>query len=177
MEWLGAPADVVAPRLLGMVLTTRVNGLPTATMIDEAEAYLPDDPASHTYRGPTPRNLPMFGDPGGVYVYRSYGIHWCVNIVTGRAGSGEAVLIRGGEPLEGRATMIERRGRADHLTDGPGKLCQAMGIDGGFSGTMLGDRLELTGEPGTMAWTVTPRIGISVAVDRPLRFVAVESAG
>ena len=119
----------------------------------------------------------MFGRAGGVYVYRSYGIHWCVNIVTGPAGSGEAVLIRGGEPVEGRATMVLRRGRSEHLTDGPGKLCQAMGIDGSFDGTMLGERLELSGEPGTRDWLVTPRIGISVAVDHPLRFVAAQSAG
>ena len=119
----------------------------------------------------------MFGAPGGVYVYRSYGIHWCVNIVTGPAGSGEAVLIRGGAPIAGRKTMEERRGRADHLTDGPGKLCQALGIDGSFSGSMLGEDLDLTGEPGTRAFTITPRIGISVAVDQPLRFVAAQSAG
>ena len=120
---------------------------------------------------------PMFGDPGGVYAYRSYGIHWCVNIVTGPAGSGQAVLIRSGEPIEGEATMIRRRGRNDHVTDGPGKLCQAMGIDGRFSGTALGDLLELSGAPGTRGWRVTPRIGISVAVDHPLRFVALPGAG
>ena len=119
----------------------------------------------------------MFGDPGGVYVYRSYGIHWCVNIVTGPAGSGEAVLIRGGEPIDGRTTMIRRRGRAEHLTDGPGKLCQAMGIDGTFDGTRLGELLELSGIPGTRPWVATPRVGISVAVDHPLRFVASQGAG
>ncbi len=177
LRWLGAPADEVAPRLLGMVLTTHVDGSATSIEIDETEAYLPDDPASHTYRGPTPRNAPMFGAPGGVYVYRSYGIHWCVNIVTGPDGSGEAVLIRGGAPIEGRATMTERRGRADHLTDGPGKLCQALGIDGSFDGTRIGDLLELSGSPGTRAWVATPRVGISVAVDHPLRFVAAQGAG
>lgn len=119
----------------------------------------------------------MFGPPGAVYVYRSYGIHWCVNIVTGAAGSGQAVLIRGAVPATGRETMIRRRGRADHLTDGPGKLCQAMGIDGSFSGTMLGDRLELAGDPGTRDWHVTPRIGISVATEAGLRFVATGRPG
>ena len=168
-SWLGASADEVAPRLLGMVLTTHVDDSVTSVEINETEAYLSDDPASHTFRGPTPRNTPMFGRAGGVYVYRSYGIHWCVNIVTGPAGSGE--------PVEGRATMVLRRGRSEHLTDGPGKLCQAMGIDGSFDGTMLGERLELSGEPGTRDWLVTPRIGISVAVDHPLRFVAVQGAG
>lgn len=177
LSWLGAPADEVAPRLLGMVLSTNVDGTTTSVEITETEAYLPHDPASHTFRGPTPRNAPMFGDPGGVYVYRSYGIHWCVNIVTGPVGSGEAVLIRGGEPIEGRATMTRRRGRADHLTDGPGKLCQALGIDGSFTGTFLGERLALSGEPGIRDWRATPRIGITVAVDHPLRFVAVRGAG
>ena len=103
-SWLGASADEVAPRLLGMVLTTHVDDSVTSVEINETEAYLSDDPASHTFRGPTPRNTPMFGRPGGVYVYRSYGVHWCVNIVTGPAGSGEAVLIRGGEPVEGEAS-------------------------------------------------------------------------
>jgi len=177
LSWLAARADEVAPRLLGMVLTTTSGGAKTSVEISETEAYLHDDPASHAFRGPTPRNAPMFGAPGGVYVYRSYGIHWCANIVTGPAGSGEAVLIRGGEPIEGRAVMIRRRGRADHLTDGPGKLCQAMAIDGSFSGSMLGERLELSGRPGSTDWTVTPRVGISVAIDRPLRFVAVLGAG
>ena len=177
MLWLGGPADEVAPRLLGMVLTTRVDGLVTSVEITETEGYLPDDPASHTFRGPTPRNAPMFGAPGGVYVHRSYGIHWCVNVVTGPVGSGEAVLIRGGEPTEGRATMMRRRGRADHLTDGPGKLCQALGIDGSFDGTRLGELLEISGVPGTRTWVATPRVGISVAVEHPLRFVASQDAG
>ncbi len=177
LSWLGATADEVAPRLLGMVLATAVAGSVTSVEITETEAYLPDDPASHTFRGPTPRNAPMFGDPGGVYVYRSYGIHWCVNIVTGPVGSGQAVLIRGGQPIEGRDIMIRRRRRSDHLTDGPGKLCQAMGIDGSFDGSRLGELLELRGIPGTRRWMATPRVGISVAIDRPLRFVASRGAG
>ncbi len=177
MEWLGADADEVAPRLLGMVLTTRVDGEATSLTITETEAYLPGDAASHAYRGRTPRNAPMFAEPGTVYVYRSYGIHWCVNIVTGPTGSGQAVLIRGGDPIEGVETMIRRRGRADHLTDGPGKLCQAMGIDGSFSGSRLGERFALTGEPGARTWNSTPRIGISVGIDAELRFVASEPAG
>ena len=114
----------------------------------------------------------MFKAPGAVYVYRSYGIHWCVNLVTGPSGSGQAVLIRAGEPVDGIDTMIRRRGRGDHLADGPGKLCQAMGIDGSFSGTRLGDLLDLQGEPDTRTWIATPRIGITVGVDVNLRFVA-----
>ena len=174
---LGADADEVAPQLLGMVLTTRVDGEVTSMVITETEAYLPDDPASHTYRGQTPRNAPMFGRPGSVYVYRSYGIHWCVNLVTGPAGSGQAVLIRAGEAIEGLETMTRRRGRSDHLLDGPGKLCQAMGIDGSFSGTVLGERLDLDGTPGTRAWSATPRVGISVAREARMRFVASGLAG
>jgi DNA-3-methyladenine glycosylase len=176
MDWLMADADEVAPRLLGMVLTTRVDGDVTSVAITEAEAYLPDDPACHTFRGRTPRNAPMFEAAGVVYVYRSYGIHWCVNLVTGPIGSGQAVLVRAGEPRHGYETMVARRGRADHLADGPGKLCQALAIDGGFSGTKLGDRLELTGTPGERSWSTTPRIGISVATEAPLRFVATGAA-
>ena len=174
---LGADADEVAPRLLGMLLTTRVDGELTSVAITETEAYLPDDPASHTYRGRTARNAPMFATPGTIYVYRSYGIHWCVNLVTGPAGSGQAVLIRGGNPIEGLETMKRRRGRANHLVDGPGKLCQAMGIDGSFSGTVLGECLELNGAPDTRTWTATPRVGISVAKEARMRFVASGLAG
>jgi DNA-3-methyladenine glycosylase len=172
VHWLAADADEVAPRLLGMVLTTRVDGVVTSMAITEVEAYLQDDPASHSFRGRTPRNAPMFEAPGVVYVYRSYGIHWCVNIVTGPIGSGQAVLIRGGVPLEGAEKMIERRGRRDHLLDGPGKLCQALAIDAGFDRSHLGERLELTGSPGSSPWSATTRIGISVARESPPRFVA-----
>lgn len=169
---LAGSADEVAPRLLGMQLSTWVAGTITSITLSEVEAYLPDDPASHTFGGPTPRNAPMFGPAGGVYVYRSYGIHWCMNIVTGRPGDGQAVLIRGGLPATGIGTMIERRGRTDHLADGPGKVCQALGVDGTFTGTSLGDRVHLSGDPDTSLWTATPRIGISKATDRELRFVA-----
>lgn len=172
MDWLSADADEVAPKLLGMSLTTRVGGTVTSLAITEVEAYLPDDPASHAFRGRTPRNAAMFEGPGAVYVYRSYGIHWCVNLVTGAVDSGQAVLIRAGEPIEGTATMAERRGRADHLTDGPGKLCQAMAIEGSFTGTHLGERIELGGSPGSTRWAATPRIGINVATEARLRFVA-----
>jgi DNA-3-methyladenine glycosylase len=177
MDWLSADADEVAPALLGMRLATRVDGAVTSVSITEVEAYLPDDPASHAFRGRTPRNTPMFEGPGIVYVYRSYGLHWCVNVVTGRLGSGQAVLVRAGLPLEGTETMIERRGRPDHLADGPGKLCQALGIDAGFNGTRLGERLELSGTPGTSRWFATSRIGISAATEQLLRFVASPGAG
>lgn len=169
---LAGDADEVAPRLLGMQLSTRVAGTITSITLSEVEAYLSDDPASHTFAGRTARNAPMFGPAGGVYVYRSYGIHWCMNIVTGPAGDGQAILIRGGLPATGTEKMIERRGRSDHLADGPGKVCQALGVDGSFTGTFLGDRVHLSGEPDTRLWTATPRIGISKAIDRELRFVA-----
>ena len=174
---LSGDADEVAPRLLGMRISTRVAGTITSMTLTEVEAYLSNDPASHTFGGPTPRNAPMFGPAGGVYVYRSYGIHWCMNIVTGRPGDGQAVLIRGGVPVTGIETMIERRGRSDHLADGPGKVCQALAVDGSFTGTSLGDRVHLSGDPDTCRWTATPRIGISKAADRELRFVALRAAG
>lgn len=171
-ELLAGDAPSVAPRLLGMRLSTGEDETETAIRLTEVEAYTSDDPASHTFRGRTDRNAPMFGPPGGVYVYRSYGIHWCMNIVTGTVGDGQAVLIRGGTPISGRALMEERRGRTDHIADGPGKVCQALGVDGDFSGEMLGDRVALTGEPDTVEWRATPRIGITRATDREWRFVA-----
>ncbi|GIV03220.1 MAG: hypothetical protein KatS3mg015_2050 [Fimbriimonadales bacterium] len=130
-------ALVAAPALLGMVV--RVNGC--AARIVEVEAYLEEDPASHAYKGPTRRNAPMFLAGGHVYVYRSYGVHWCLNIVTGKEGVGEAVLLRAAEPLEGIPLMRSRRGERhpDHrLLAGPGNLCAGLGVDGSFSGEPLG---------------------------------------
>ncbi len=163
----------VAPRLLGALLVSEIGGLRTVVRIEEVEAYTEDDPASHSYRGETSRNSTMFGPAGRLYVYRSYGIHWCANVVTGGVGEGAAVLLRGGSPVEGLEVMVERRhGRAGHLTDGPGKLTEALGIDGSHDGHDLSRspiRLELaTSIPGHVA---TPRIGISRATDRPWRFV------
>lgn len=172
-ELLREPAATVAPLLLGMELRSIIDGQPTSVRVSEVEAYTQDDPASHAFRGPTPRNRPMFESGGHVYVYRSYGIHWCANLVTGPEGRGEGVLLRGGIPTQGIETMMVRRGRADHLCDGPGKLGEAMGIDGRLSGTRLGEHVHLSGEPGTVTFVATPRIGISKAVDEMLRFVAV----
>jgi DNA-3-methyladenine glycosylase len=116
----------------------------------------------------------MFGPPGHLYVYRSYGVHWCANIVTGPIGRGAAVLLRGGRPVAGEGTMARRRGRSDHLADGPGKLTQAMGLSGSHDGIALGTLARLS--PTNIHPTVvaTPRIGISKAVDLPWRFVAVD---
>ena len=175
-DLLAAAAPEVAPLLLGSVLTTRVDGRETSVVIVEVEAYTTTDPASHSFRGPTTRNRSMYGAPGTLYVYRSYGIHWCVNISTGAAGDGSAVLIRAGAVRTGRDVMTERRGRRDHLCDGPGKLAQALGIDHSFDGTdSLDPSAPVRLTPGTpLRATRTPRIGISQAVDVPWRWVAVE---
>ena len=175
---LSGSALDVAPRLLGARISTRVAGAIVEIVINEVEAYCgSDDPASHAFRGPTPRTEPMFGAPGTVYVYRSYGIHWCANIVTGVVGVAHAVLIRGGSVTEGLDTVIERRGRSDHLADGPGKLTQALAIDGSMSGTLLGDGgISLVVHQGApLPHVTTPRIGISKAKTRPWRFVAVSA--
>lgn len=168
--------EKVARSLLGMRLRTEFGGRTTEVLLTEVEAYGgSDDAASHAYRGSTKRNGSMFGPPGTLYVYRSYGVHWCANVATGPEGTGRAVLLRGGMPLEGEAVMQQRRNRFDQLTDGPGKLAQALGIDGTHDGTSLFDGsvrlLPRTGDaPGIVA---TPRVGISKAKDRPWRFVLV----
>jgi len=117
----------------------------------------------------------MFGPPGTLYVYRSYGIHWCANVVVREVGVAHAVLLRAGVPIEGVDVMKLRRGREDHLTDGPGKLCQALGITGDHDGTSVVDgRVQLcAARTGPEDVAATPRVGISKAVDRPWRFVAV----
>src|SRR5579885_1338036 len=125
----------VAPDLIGATLL--VNGV--GGVIVEVEAYHHTDPAAHSYRGETPRNAVMFGPPGYAYVYRSYGIHWCLNFVCEEEGSASAVLIRALESAAGLPTMRRRRGLADlrALCSGPGKLAQALGIDHGFNGLPL----------------------------------------
>lgn len=142
--------------------------------IVEVEAYDRTDPASHSFRGLTPRNSAMFGPPGCAYVYRSYGIHWCLNVVCGaEAGAGEAVLVRALEPTAGLELMAERRGLADSrlLCAGPGRLTQALGVSGAHDGLLL-DRppFELRARPATVPLARGPRIGISVAVERPWRY-------
>ncbi|MBI5158119.1 MAG: DNA-3-methyladenine glycosylase [Acidimicrobiia bacterium] len=162
-----------ARALLGVLLVSRVPGVATAVRISEVEAYgAADDPASHAHRGRTPRNATMFGPPGRLYVYRSYGIHWCANVVCGSEGAAGAVLVRGGIPVAGLATMAERRGRPDHLCDGPGKLCQALGITGAHDGTDLASGpIRLEGPAARGVVTATRRIGVSRAQDRLWRFV------
>ncbi|MFT4268113.1 MAG: DNA-3-methyladenine glycosylase [Xenophilus sp.] len=167
----GAPAHEVARALIGVtVLVDGVGG-----RIVETEAYDRDDPASHAYAGPTARNAAMFGPPGRVYVYRSYGIHWCLNFVCREAGHGAGVLIRALEPTHGLETMRRRRGVQDPrlLAAGPGRVGQALGVDGGSNGRRLDAppfRL-LPGAPhAPVAVQAGPRIGISKAVEVPWRF-------
>ncbi len=159
----------VARALIGAVLL--VDGV--GGRIVETEAYDADDAASHSFRGPSARNATMFGPPGHAYVYRSYGIHWCLNTVCREAGHGAGVLIRALEPTHGLDAMRERRGVADVrlLCAGPGRVGQALGISRSFDGLPL-DREPFQIEPASTRpeLVVGPRIGISKAVDMPWRF-------
>ena len=158
----------VAVDLLGCELVVGA----CAGRIVEVESYPNDDPASHSFRGPTPRCLTMFGPPGRLYVYRSYGIHWCANVVCEPAGVAGAVLIRALEPRRGLALMRERRGMDDDrlLCAGPGRLCQALGVTGADDGALLsGARIQLLPGPRPERVLVGPRIGLSVSQDRPWR--------
>jgi DNA-3-methyladenine glycosylase len=159
----------VARRLLGA--TFLVDGV--GGTIVEVEAYAPDDPASHSFNGRTPRNSAMFGPPGTLYVYRSYGIHWCANVVCGPEGVGAAVLLRAAEPTHGIDEMRRRRGVDDlrRLCAGPGCLTQALGIAREHDGLPL-DRppFELRPAAGTADAVASPRIGITRAAERPWRY-------
>lgn len=173
---LSGPAAMVAPWLLGKVLTTTIRGVTTSGRITEVEAYDEEDPASHTYRGRTARNAVMFGPPGRLYVYLSYGIHQCANVVVGADGRGEAVLVRAVTIFDGVDEARRRRsGRAlRELANGPGKLCQALAIGAEHDGVDLLDaaspvRLSDDGTPPPDP-IVGPRIGITKAVDTPWRF-------
>lgn len=176
-ELLSGDVLSVAEGLLGWTLQSTIDGVTTSVTLTETEAYAgADDPASHAYRGVTKRNGAMFDVPGTLYVYRSYGIHWCMNVVVGEEGLPHAVLMRGGEPIIGVPEMVERRGRSQALTNGPGKLCQALGVAGVHDGTNVRTGpIRLLPGPGLGGRTIsrTPRVGISKAVDRPWRFVAV----
>lgn len=175
------PADfdrdivALAQSLVGATLLVRGAG----GIVLETEAYGRDDPASHSFRGPTARNAAMFGPPGTVYVYRSYGCHLCLNFV-GRAG--EAVLIRALQPLADVATMAARRNLPDqaaHIASGPGRLGQALGIDLGDNGKRIGPaEFRLFAPTESIAGLMSgPRIGLTKAVDRPWRFGLPGAAG
>jgi DNA-3-methyladenine glycosylase len=171
------PSVVVAPELLGHVLVRRLpDGEEVRVRLVETEAYRPDDPASHSYRGRTARNAVMFGPAGRLYVYFTYGMHHCMNVVTGADGEGSAVLLRAAEPLSGLAAIARRRGtdRPALLCSGPARLAEALGVDRGLDGVDLvrGDLIWL--ERGTPLpadrVSVGPRIGIRQAVEQPWRF-------
>jgi DNA-3-methyladenine glycosylase len=163
----------LAQKLLGCTLVHESEEGKTAGIIVETEAYLYDDPASHSFRGKTNRNAPMFDEAGTVYVYLIYGIYECFNIVSNKTGIGEAVLIRALAPTEGIELMQERRNTQNlkNLCSGPGKLVQAMGISRLQNGILLNDKLYCTAPQSADFETIsTTRIGISQAVDLPYRF-------
>ena len=177
LDWsvLSGQAWEVAPCLLGSYLVRELDGRTLVSKIVETEAYDQADAASHSYRGRTPRTAVMFGPAGRLYVYFSYGMHYCCNIVTGPDGHGSAVLIRAVEPLEGLDIMKQMRHNvADpQLTNGPGKTCQALGIDKQFNGHDLRQPpLTLVLKESLPADQIvqTTRVGISKAKDEPWRF-------
>lgn len=181
-ELLTGPPEETAPRLLGALLVSRVDDDEVVLRLTEVEAYKgEDDPASHAFRGRTERNASMFERPGTLYVYRSYGVHWCANVAAGPAGVGWGILFRGGEVVEGATAARRRRGgRVNGLADGPGKLCQALGIAGDLDGTYLpdpGSVVQLLPGPAPSLVVATPRIGVSRGRDLPWRFVAATMAG
>ena len=180
-EALEGPVHDVAPRLLNTVL---VLGDGRRGRVVEVEAYGgADDPASHAHRGPTPRNAAMFASAGVLYVYRSYGLHWCANVVVGERGSAAAVLLRAVEPIGGLAAIRGARpavNRTEDLANGPGKLCSALGITGSDDGQDLLTatsrvRLCSDGTPPPERPVVTARVGISRATERPWRFLVPDS--
>ncbi len=167
---LAGDAPDVAPLLLHKLL---VRG-PCVGRIVEVEAYRQDDPASHSYRGRTPRTAVMFGPAGHLYVYFTYGMHYCANIVTGPDGYGAAVLLRAITPIDGIELMLERRNGRRDLADGPAKLCQAFAIGPTLNGADLCTAAAIglfdDGTPPPADPTIGPRIGISKAVDVPWRW-------
>ncbi len=168
---LAGPVAEVAPRLLGAVLRHGE----VAVRVVEVEAYDgATDPASHAFRGPTERNQVMFGPPGHLYVYFSYGMHWCANVVCGPDGSASGALLRAGEVVAGTAAARLRRGRATDrdLARGPGRLTQALGITAVHRGVDLfdGGPVQLTPGEEPAGISAGPRVGVLRAADRPWRF-------
>jgi DNA-3-methyladenine glycosylase len=177
-DLLSRPASEVAPRLLGCLFSHTTDGGTVTVELTEVEAYMGEaDPASHAYRGPTPRNQVMFGEPGHLYVYRSYGMHWCCNVVTGRDGTASAVLLRAGRVVDGVELARERRGervKDRALARGPGCLGQALGLTREQNGA------DLLGSGGLRLRAGSPlpadgiasghRVGVTLAHDVPWRF-------
>jgi DNA-3-methyladenine glycosylase len=174
---LSRPVAEVAPDLLGCLLSVRAEDGWAVARITEVEAYEGEsDPASHAYRGINGRNAVMFGPPGHLYIYRSHGLHWCANVVTGQNGSASAVLLRAGEVVEGEEVARARRGAratARNLARGPGNLAQALGLTADHYGADLLDhgpvRLE---PPAAHVGPISrgPRVGVSRAADWPWRW-------
>ena len=167
--FFGRSVHEVAPDLIGATLLfAGVGG-----RVVEVEAYDHTDPAAHSFRGPTARNAVMFGPPGYAYVYRSYGIHWCLNFVCEPKGSASAVLIRALEPTTGLPLMRRRRGIADErlLCSGPGRVCEALGIAGRHNGFPLDQPpFEILARGGAAEVVAGPRIGLTKAIDKPWRY-------
>ncbi len=173
-EDFAADAPIVARALIGATLLVEGVG----GRIVETEAYDREDAASHSHRGPTARNQSMFGPPGRAYVYRSYGLHWCLNLVCREAGHGAGVLIRAIEPTHGLERMRERRGTSTDLLlcAGPGRVGQALGVTRALDGLPLAaPPFAVWRAPGPLPVTCSPRIGISRAVELPWRFVLTDS--
>lgn len=178
VDFLAHSAEEVAPKLLGSALTCKTPEGTVSIAITETEAYSgAADPASHAYRGRTPRNAVMFGPAGHLYVYRSHGLHWCANIVTGTDGIASAVLIRAGRVIEGEALARKRRGEgveSPRLARGPGNFCRALGITAEHNGTDLLAETAVVlceGEPVPAALIKAgPRVGVSKAHDWQHRF-------
>ncbi len=181
-SFYGRPSLEVARDLLGRTLVrTLPDGARLSGCIVEAEAYREDDPASHSFRGRTARTDVMFGQPGRLYVYFTYGMHFCMNVVTGEDGEGSAVLLRAVEPLEGLDRMAEHRGldAPRLLCAGPGRLCQAFAVGREQNGADLVAGPDLRIERGTPAVDqdvlAGPRVGLTVALEQPWRFVVATS--
>lgn len=174
LTFLNGPASEAAPRLLGCELEREIDGQTVKVQIVETEAYDQTDVASHSYKGRTPRTDVMFGKSGHLYVYFTYGMHFCCNVVVGELGYGAAVLIRAVEPLGNIQLLEERRGmQGISVTNGPAKLCQALGIDKALNGHDLSHsplRLIVTNGIPADQIVQTTRIGLSQAKDVPWRY-------
>lgn len=174
-SWLETDVVAAAQQLLGCHMVRTINGQEIVVRIVETEAYHQSDAASHSYKGQTPRTEVMFGPAGYLYVYFTYGMHYCMNVVTGPVGEGSAVLIRAVEPLKGVDIVHDNRGgrSGKDMTNGPAKVCQALGIDRAFNGHNLHDKplqlVQKTRDP-DLRIVQTVRVGISQAKDVPWRF-------
>lgn len=177
-DFFDRPVEEVAPSLLGQIVVHRTGDGEVAIRLTEVEAYAgPMDPASHSYRGRTPRNAVMWGPPGHVYVYFTYGMHFCMNLVCGPDGTASAVLLRAGEVIDGRDLAAARRPRSSFrdLARGPARLCQALGVAREHNGLDACDADSplrvLAGDPVDPSRVRTgPRVGVSAAKEIPWRF-------